>query len=450
MNRKSAAVRESASAIWLISAAMLYFVAYRKVCTYGIIGCILLYLYFSLKSEESGRIRKIRVGLSFAVLTVCAAYLFFPKRILLLILCLLALAAGVFEDVLSLHDMRFVWKKTYRSLQLDYVLRVIKIVILTGLMFALTAVEINPAVFVSRMQEYGENTFDYPQTSETEFQNSGIKTSDIVYGSEYPNSTFDLIMPAEGNCVGLAVWIHGGSYLEGDKDEEDGSIQIFNNCLKEGYAIASMNHAFAPEYVYPVPLKQLDQLLMYIQSDDRLSSLAEKTVLLATGSGATTAIQYIAASISDEYSSKISWKPQADTSHIKAMCLTSALYQPQYGGQTSLVLSDYASFQQYRLFYGSEDLVANRTAINADVLPYITEDFPLMIIAEGNSGTYSIQAEKMADIAEEKGILFAKVLFDSIYGNKNLVYMSFDVGFGSQSSAVRSNLLDLLRYLNKN
>ena len=450
MKRKSAGVRESASAFWLISAGMLYFVAYRKICTYGIIACILLYLFFALKSEEKGKLCTIRIGIFCAVLAAACAYLLFPKRVLLLVLCLTTFAAGVFEDVFSLHNMRFVWEKTYRSLQLDYVLRVIKIMILTGLMIMLAIVEINPARFVSRLQEVGINTSDYPEVSEEEFGKDCIKTKDIVYGSEYPNSTFDLIMPADGTCEGLAVWMHGGSYLDGDKDEEDGSVLIFENCLKEGYAVVSMNYAFAPEYVYPVPLKQMDQLLMYIQSDDQLSSIAERTVICATGSGATTAIEYITASLSDEYSRKTGWKPQADTSHIKAMCLTSALYQPQYGGQTSLVLSDYAAFQQYRLYYGSEDLPANQTAINADVLPYIAEDFPLMLIAEGNSGTYSTQAKKMAEIAKEKGILFAKVLFDSIYGNKNLVYMSFDVGFGSQSSAVRSNLLDLLRYLNKN
>ena len=450
MNKKTAAVRESAGALWLISVGMLYFVAYRKVCTYAMIACILLYLFFTVKNGENGKLRKIRTGIFCAVLIAAIAYLLFPKRILLLALCLLSLAAGVFEDVLSLHNMRFVWKKTYRSLQLEYVLRVIKIIILTVLMGMLAAVEINPLKFVSRMQELGTNTFDYPEVSEKEFQKDCIKISDTAYGSEYPNSTFDLIMPAEGICEGLAVWIHGGSYLDGDKDEEDGSVQIFKNCLKEGYAVISMNYAFAPEYKFPVPLQQLDQLLMYIQSDDRLSSIAQRTVICATGSGATTAIQYITASLSDEYSTKIGWKPQADTSHIQAMCLTSALYQPQYGGQTTLVLSDYAAFQQYRLYYGNEDLVANRIAVNADVLPYITEDFPLLLIAEGNSGTYSTQAKRMAEIAEEKGILFAKVLFDSIYGNKNLVYMSFDVGYGSQASAVRSNLLDLLRFLKQN
>lgn len=74
----------------------------------------------------------------------------------------------------------------------------------------------------------------------------GQRFQDISYGSRQHN-TYDLYLPndAEKNdSLALILYVHGGSWLGGDKDEHYGDCYAW---VQRGYATATMNYSFLSE-----------------------------------------------------------------------------------------------------------------------------------------------------------------------------------------------------------
>ena len=434
---KRSEIRSTAGTIlWILSVLLLFLTGYR-----GIVTAVILFVsgvYFLVQAgekQEGGRLRGILSG---ACVVFSAGLLAVQCTPLLYAVFLLSFSIGILEEYGYFRRNAYVWKKTYPSLRVQYIGHAVRTVLLAGIAAVLVWIEWHPEAFVKRMVTPGENRTVYEESYEQQ-ENNVTLYGNVVYSDTYPNSICDIRVP-EQQTAGTVVWLPGGDHLYGDRNEQDNHWQLIRNSLREGFTTVSADLAFAPDYAFPSPLYQLDALLCYLSENIP----GPRIILTGTGAGAETILQYITALCSIEYAEKnsitLNYKGP-----VTAVYLCGALVQPQYGASTGLILTDLSSYHLLRMYYGKTDLRYNRTAVNADVLPYISRGFPLMLVSDGNSGTYSRQAHRLADIARERGILYDACIYDKAKDDRELLFRSFDTGYTSYASAVHGRYLEMLK-----
>ena len=87
---------------------------------------------------------------------------------------------------------------------------------------------------------------------------------DERYGDE-PDMLLDVARPAAANGpLPLLLWVHGGGFIGGSKDELRGFFKIV---ASDGYVVAGANYSLAPDHRYPTPPRQMMQALEYLQAN---------------------------------------------------------------------------------------------------------------------------------------------------------------------------------------
>ena len=104
-----------------------------------------------------------------------------------------------------------------------------------------------------------------------------VLLNDIRYGNDYPNSYLDVYLsPAEIPVHPVLFYVHGGGYTWGTKEDysadssEKGMGFFFSRLSRMGFHVVSVNYAYAPEYPYPTPIRQLTQAIDFLKSNTEL------------------------------------------------------------------------------------------------------------------------------------------------------------------------------------
>lgn len=88
---------------------------------------------------------------------------------------------------------------------------------------------------------------------------------DVSYGESQAN-TYDLFLPDEGEgAFPLIIHIHGGGFGLGDK--RDGHVKKLLDCIKNGYAFASINYRLSKEALFPAAVLDCRQALRHIKEN---------------------------------------------------------------------------------------------------------------------------------------------------------------------------------------
>ncbi len=433
MNNKSDYSYVSSTVIWIMSLLSGYLTAHRVFSVGFTLPFALWYVFLQYRKKDKG----IRFISGCLVLLSGTADIVFHHPVLFTVFRTAAFLTGILEGLKKLHDTRGIWKKIFPSEHVKYVFRVVKCIVFTLVFLFLAVMDIYPDLLFRGQAGFNKTT--YPASEELELEGYALRTN-LQYGDTYPNSIFDLM-----TCdapKGTVIWIHGGNYLNGDKGEEDYSRHLMLVCLEEGYDVISMDHAFAPAYRFPVPLLQLDELIAHLQAHEKEYGINTKKIILAGScSGADIAVQYAAACSDPAYI------PDIKGNKIAGLYLASALYSPQYGADTGLVLSDYIAYHRLREYYGKTDLSVNKIAKAADVMPHITSAFPPVLLSDGNTGTYGKQARRFAKALEENGVRYEALIFDSANDNKDLLGRGFDTVYSREAAALHGKMISFLRSL---
>ena len=94
----------------------------------------------------------------------------------------------------------------------------------------------------------------------------GQRFTDVAYGNREHN-TYDLYLPndaAQQDSLALILYVHGGSWLGGDKNEHHGDCYRW---LQKGYATATMNYSLLNEDGVSIPtmLEEIDSCIQHIE-----------------------------------------------------------------------------------------------------------------------------------------------------------------------------------------
>jgi acetyl esterase/lipase len=83
---------------------------------------------------------------------------------------------------------------------------------------------------------------------------------DLSYGAHERN-TLDLYIPKSDKPLPLVVWVHGGGWERGSKNNTGPSMDL----LKEGYAVASINYRLSQHAVFPAQIEDCKSAICWLR-----------------------------------------------------------------------------------------------------------------------------------------------------------------------------------------
>lgn len=131
------------------------------------------------------------------------------------------------------------------------------------------------SLFVSKALAQEDEPKKQPEKSVPDIANG-------KYGSLERN-VFDLWKPKSKKPTPLVVYIHGGGFVNGDKDKL--SANVLKRLLDNGIAVMAINYSLLPAHVYPQAYKDCAQAIQFARYNARDWNI-DKSKVAATGSSA--------------------------------------------------------------------------------------------------------------------------------------------------------------------
>ena len=156
--------------------------------------------------------------------------------------------------------------------------------------------------------------------------------SDVRYGESYPNSFADIWYPDDSDRKRpVVVYFHGGGFIFGNKASGDpmqqgqGGVGKLEAIVKAGYILVNADYALAPEYRFPVQIRQCDELLRYlIDHQDELRLDMSRVCLTGGSAGANMTEIYAACVCNREYADMLGVNPVMTVENLKVLAIDEA------------------------------------------------------------------------------------------------------------------------------
>ena len=140
------------------------------------------------------------------------------------------------------------------------------------------------------------------------------------YGHAGSDTAFDVFSPASSTGpLPTVVWIHGGAWISGSKDDVDPYAQII---AEHGYTTVTLNYTPSPEATYPTALHQLNTALGYLvqhSADYRIDP--NRIVIAGDSAGANLASQLATEVTSPDYANLVDVHPSITAQHLRGLVL---------------------------------------------------------------------------------------------------------------------------------
>ncbi len=92
--------------------------------------------------------------------------------------------------------------------------------------------------------------------------------TDVEYGPHGVGNKLDLYLPKADAPLPLLIWIHGGGWSAGNKDNPRGL-----GLLKKGYAVASLNYRLSQEAKYPAQIEDCKAAVRFLRANAKKYNL---------------------------------------------------------------------------------------------------------------------------------------------------------------------------------
>lgn len=265
-------------------------------------------------------------------------------------------------------------------------------------------------------QEPNSFTPTTPPTDSIRANGTRVVTN-LTYGKQYPNSFLDIwYADADRRAKRpTVIFMHGGGWFMGSKEwgdplaggrDQGSERDPIAVMAKRGFNVVNMDYALSPAYRYPVPIRQLNQAIAYLQANATRLGLDMTRVFIMGGSaGAQMSAQYGLLLSNPAYAAQVGIKPAIDPSHVKGVVLYSApLKVSGFGWRFNAMLWSYL---------GTKDLENSVQARQVDIVSHITPRYPATYITDGNqSDTFPEHAKAMARVLRENGVDYVFTYFE--------------------------------------
>ncbi|EMY35801.1 lipase LipA [Arthrobacter crystallopoietes BAB-32] len=208
---------------------------------------------------------------------------------------------------------------------------------------------------------------------------------DQQYLSHHAHTYLDVFFPekaADGLRLPTIVWIHGGGWISGNKNDVGNYLRIL---ASYGFTTVGVDYSLAHVRRYPAPVRQSAAALRYLTHNaDRLHIDTERLVLAGDSAGAQIAAQ-LALVISDpDYARKLGIASPITPDRLRAVLLHCGAYD------LSLAGADHGGNRHYLRtvlwsYTGAKDYLERPYVALASVARHVDGKFPPAFVSAGNA-----------------------------------------------------------------
>ncbi len=232
---------------------------------------------------------------------------------------------------------------------------------------------------------------------------------DLRYIPGDRDALLDVFRPAAtGAPMPAIVWVHGGAWIGGTKNDMREYLQILAG---RGYVTVGVEYSHAPRRRYPTPVLQVSAALAYLAKNAAALHIdADRFVLAGDSAGAQIAAQVAAATADLGYGRKAGLPAALQASQLRGvvlMCgvydLTARIRDSRARRVTDTLLWAYSGTKQYR----------DSPAFGyASVARHVTADFPPSLITAGNGDPLLAQSRLMSAALTEHDVPVESLFFE--------------------------------------
>ncbi|HET9648201.1 MAG TPA: alpha/beta hydrolase [Microlunatus sp.] len=229
-------------------------------------------------------------------------------------------------------------------------------------------------------------------------------TCDQTYGPD-PDCRFDVYTPhegaVEGNRLPVLMWVHGGAFVGGSKDEID---YYFRAVAASGFCVVAIGYSLAPESTYPTPVRQALAALHHIQSQaERLHADPKRIMLAGDSAGSHISAQLAAAITNPPYARQIGLDVRISPDQLRAVVLCCGIYDFVAAATNptmkTFMLACGWAYSGVKDFLDDPYFVAT-TAVGNNITPA----FPPAFLTVGNVDPLRTQTEGLLTALQRAGV----------------------------------------------
>jgi len=236
-----------------------------------------------------------------------------------------------------------------------------------------------------------------------------------TYDVADPDGRLDVFFPSDvkdsDRALTTIVWIHGGAWISGTKDQIANYAKILAG---HGFTVVGVDYSVAPGKTYPTPVRQVNGALGYLVKNAARFHIDPARFVLAGDSGGAHIAAQVANVISvPSYASALGISPTIQRSQLRGVVLFCGPYDVRkvkldgsFGGFLRTVLWSYS---------GTKDFMANQQFATASVINYVTPEFPPAFVSAGNADPLEPQSREFADALASQGVPVDTLFFPKDY-----------------------------------
>ena len=296
----------------------------------------------------------------------------------------------------------------------------------------LTKNKILPTLLVCFILSSCANSSFVTRTVKKVFDKGGVKANNalenytpsnvtVVFNEQYDSADSDALCDVyfpeqlgDSRTFPLIVWIHGGAWVAGSKD------QMANYCrmlASSGYVVAAVNYSLAPNKRYPAQIAQVNSALAYLLSQSKRFHVDTAQVLIGGDSaGAQLAAQLGNAAYLSSYADLLGITPALQSNQLKGLILFCGAYDLNKIKMKGL--SGSFSKNVLRSYSGVKDFMNDSLFATVSVHNYITKNYPPAFISVGNSDPLQEHSYGLAQKLSELGVKTDTLFFEKDYRPK--------------------------------
>lgn len=244
------------------------------------------------------------------------------------------------------------------------------------------------------------------------------KDIDSVAGIQYragdPDAYLDVYYARQDRAsVPTIVWIHGGGWLAGNKDDLSPWARILAG---KGFNVVALNYSLAPEKRYPLPTVQANAALRYLEGHAvRLGIDPRKLILAGDSAGAQIAAQAALIETSPGYAGRIGIPPGLARGRIAALLLNCGPYD--LGLVDPEGATDGAKLVRTFLwsYTGRKDFQAMEGIDLVSIPGHVTADFPPSFVTAGNLDPLLPHSQALVAALDRAGVVNDALFFPDAY-----------------------------------
>ncbi|MFT3755296.1 MAG: alpha/beta hydrolase [Pseudoxanthomonas sp.] len=270
----------------------------------------------------------------------------------------------------------------------------------------------------------------------------------LRYLADDETAVLDVHFPqdvADGAKLPVLIWIHGGAWLSGSRED---AARYFQHIAAAGYTVVAPDYALAPTHRYPTPVRQLNATLDYLRTHAaELHADVSRIVLAGDSAGAQLAAQLAAAGSNPAYAAELGLQPAFTPEVLRGVILHCGVFDLEamaaLDNDDSRILS-WGTNTMVRAYAGTE-AASDPVFRQMSIRHHVTARFPPTWISGGNADPLTdAHSRPLAARLRALGVPVTELFYPADHVPKLAHEYQFDLDQEDGRNALASTL-DFLR-----